>query len=127
MTKSLNQVVRGYNLEEQLGWGEDGFKCLKKFVNKAIKNHLDTTKCQSQQNCKVLITVCDLATAKFPDLDGFTNCWPIFDLIQMHLKYLSSRAQQKWKMSAESSSNAVKSKKRRARSLKSKSPRPSKK
>ncbi|KAI6038370.1 hypothetical protein EDC04DRAFT_3141533 [Pisolithus marmoratus] len=27
----------GYNLEEQLGWGEDSFKCLKKFVNKAIK------------------------------------------------------------------------------------------
>ncbi|KAI6017428.1 hypothetical protein EDC04DRAFT_2943374 [Pisolithus marmoratus] len=73
----------GYNLEEQLGWGEDSFKRLKKFVNKAIKNHLDTTKCQSQQNHKALITVCDLATAEFPDLDGFANCWPIFDLIQM--------------------------------------------
>ncbi|KAI5986291.1 hypothetical protein EDC04DRAFT_2999521 [Pisolithus marmoratus] len=64
---------RGYNLEEQLGWGEDGFKRLKKFVNKAIKNHLDTTKCRSQQNRKALITVCDLATAEFPDLDGFAN------------------------------------------------------
>ncbi|KAI5980486.1 hypothetical protein EDC04DRAFT_3035238 [Pisolithus marmoratus] len=117
----------GYNLEEQLGWGEDSFKRLKKFVNKAIKNHLDTTKCQSQQNCKVLITVCDLATAEFPHLDGFANRWPIFDLIQMRLKYLSSRARQKRKMSAESSSDAVKSEKRRARLPKSKSPRPSKK
>ncbi|KAI6022106.1 hypothetical protein EDC04DRAFT_2900919 [Pisolithus marmoratus] len=117
----------GYNLEEQLGWGEDGFKCLKKFVNKAIKKNLDTTKCRSQQNCKVLVTVCDLATAEFPDLDSFANCWPIFDLIQMHLKYLSSRAQQKRKMSTESPSNAVKSEKRRARLPKSKSPGPSKK
>ncbi|KAI6039484.1 hypothetical protein EDC04DRAFT_2603147 [Pisolithus marmoratus] len=117
----------GYNLEEQLGWGEDGFKCLKKSVNKAIKNHLDTTKCRSQQNRKALITVCDLATAKFPDLDGFANRWPIFDLIQMRLKYLSSRAWQKRKMSAESSSNAAKSEKRRARSPKLKSPGPSKK
>ncbi|KAI6039384.1 hypothetical protein EDC04DRAFT_3140905 [Pisolithus marmoratus] len=115
----------GYNLEEQLGWGEDGFKRLKKFVNKAIKNHLDTTKCRSQHNRKALITVCDLS--EFPDLDGFANHWPIFDLIQMCLKYLSSRARQKRKMSTESSSDAAKSEKRRARSPKSKSPGPSKK
>ncbi|KAI5994380.1 hypothetical protein EDD15DRAFT_2107035, partial [Pisolithus albus] len=85
----------GYNLEEQLSWGEDGFKSLKRFVNKVIKKHLDTTKCRSRQDRKALNTVCELATAAFPDLDSFQNCWPVLDLIQMHLKYLSSRARQK--------------------------------
>ncbi|KAI6111348.1 hypothetical protein F5141DRAFT_1063648 [Pisolithus sp. B1] len=63
--------LSGYNLEEQLSWGDDSFKCLK--------------------DCKAL----DTAIAEFPDLGTFENCWPILDLVQMHLKYLSSRAWQK--------------------------------
>ncbi|KAI6110324.1 hypothetical protein EDD16DRAFT_1711040 [Pisolithus croceorrhizus] len=90
-----SELGESYNLEEQLSWGDDSFKCLKWFVNKAIKKHLDITKCQSQQDCKALDTVCDLAIAEFPDLGTFENCWPILDLVQMHLKYLSSRAWQK--------------------------------
>ncbi|KAI6013879.1 hypothetical protein EDC04DRAFT_2609121 [Pisolithus marmoratus] len=46
----------GYNLEEQLNWGADSFKSLK--------------------DCKVLDTVCDLATAKFPDLESFEKYAP---------------------------------------------------
>ncbi|KAI6160494.1 hypothetical protein EDD17DRAFT_1760883 [Pisolithus thermaeus] len=109
----------GYNLEDQLGWGEDGFKNLK-FVNKAIKKHLDTTKCRSQQDRQALDIVCNLVTAKFPDMDSFENCWPILDLIQMHLKYLSSRAQQKRRISG-SSSRAAKGEKSRGKLPKSKS------
>ncbi|KAI6112804.1 hypothetical protein F5141DRAFT_1214119 [Pisolithus sp. B1] len=82
-------------LEEQLSWGEDSFKSLKRFVNKAIKKHLDITKCRSQQDHKALDTVCDLAIAEFPDLGTFENCWPVLDLVQMRLKYLSSRVWQK--------------------------------
>ncbi|KAI6111447.1 hypothetical protein F5141DRAFT_960105, partial [Pisolithus sp. B1] len=85
----------GYNLEEQLSWGEDSFKSLKQFVNKAIKKHLDITKCQSQQDRKALDTVCDLAIAEFLDLGTFENCWPVLNLVQMCLKYLSSRVWQK--------------------------------
>ncbi|KAI6043422.1 hypothetical protein EDC04DRAFT_2600281 [Pisolithus marmoratus] len=101
----------GYNLEEQLNWGADSFKSLKQFVNKAIRKHLDTTKCQSQQDHKVLDTVCDLHTqamAKFPDLESFEKCWPVLDLIQMCLKYLSSRAQLKKRINTDSSSEAAK-------------------
>ncbi|KAI5999631.1 hypothetical protein EDD15DRAFT_2193672 [Pisolithus albus] len=116
----------GYNLEDQLGWGEDGFKSLKRFVNKAIKKHLDTTKCRSQQDRQALDTVCDLVTAEFPDMDSFENCWPVLDLIQMRLKYLSSRARQKQKI-GESSSGAARGEKRTEKSPKSKSPAPSKK
>ncbi|KAI6013657.1 hypothetical protein PISMIDRAFT_19400 [Pisolithus microcarpus 441] len=116
----------GYNLEDQLGWGEDGFKSLKRFVNKAIKKQLDTTKCRSQQDRQALDTVCNLVTAEFPDMDSFENCWPVLNLIQMRLKYLSSRAQQK-KRIGDSSNGAVKGEKRREKSPKSKSPAPSKK
>ncbi|KAI6107826.1 hypothetical protein EDD16DRAFT_1523106 [Pisolithus croceorrhizus] len=79
----------GYNLEDQLGWGEDCFKNLK-------------------------------VTAEFPDMDSFENCWPVLDLIQMHLKYLSSRARQKRRISG-SSSRAAKGEKSRGKSPKSKS------
>ncbi|KAI6024031.1 hypothetical protein BKA83DRAFT_4125420 [Pisolithus microcarpus] len=116
-----------YNLEEQLSWGEDSFKSLKWFVNKVIKKHLDTTKCQSWQDCKALNTVCELATATFPDLDSFQDCWPILNLIQMHLKYLSLRAQQKQRIGTDSLSEVAKGEKRRDKLPKSKSPMPSKK
>ncbi|KIJ05246.1 hypothetical protein PAXINDRAFT_159113, partial [Paxillus involutus ATCC 200175] len=49
----------GYNLEEQLGWGEDNFKTLKRFVNKAIKKHLDVKKCRAVQDRKALEAVQD--------------------------------------------------------------------
>ncbi|KAI6094164.1 hypothetical protein EV401DRAFT_1896428 [Pisolithus croceorrhizus] len=71
---------RGYNLEEQLGWGDDGFKSLK-------------------------------AVAEFPDLSTFKNCWSVLNLIQMHLKYLSSRAWQE-KRITDGLSEAVKGGKR---------------
>ncbi|KAI6006164.1 hypothetical protein EDC04DRAFT_2611547 [Pisolithus marmoratus] len=117
----------GYNLEEQLNWGADSFKSLKQFVNKAIRKHLDTTKCQSQQDCKVLDTVCDLATAKFPDLESFEKCWPVLNLIQMCLKYLSLRAQLKKRINTDSLSEAAKGEKRKDGWPKLKSPMPSKK
>ncbi|KAI6168538.1 hypothetical protein EDD17DRAFT_1503361 [Pisolithus thermaeus] len=71
---------KGYNLEEQLGWGDDGFKSLK-------------------------------AVAEFPDLSTFKNCWSVLNLIQMHLKYLSSRAWQE-KRITDGLSEAVKGGKR---------------
>ncbi|KAG6373935.1 hypothetical protein JVT61DRAFT_6097 [Boletus reticuloceps] len=109
----------GYNLEEKLGWGEDGFKELKnlhneqKFVNKAIRCHLDVTKCRSLQDRQALdsvkykvsqTTYCQWrnhtywslqALERFPDLIDFENCWPVFDLIQLRLKYTSSQCRQR--------------------------------
>ncbi|KAI6017357.1 hypothetical protein BKA83DRAFT_18549 [Pisolithus microcarpus] len=61
----------GYNLEDQLGWGKDGFKKL-----------------------KALETVSKVAIAEFPDLDDFEDCWPVQDLVQLQLKYLSFKARQ---------------------------------
>ncbi|KIK75538.1 hypothetical protein PAXRUDRAFT_172546 [Paxillus rubicundulus Ve08.2h10] len=39
----------GYNLEAQLAWNATSFSKLRKFVHCSIKQHLDTTKCKSQQ------------------------------------------------------------------------------
>ncbi|KAI5992125.1 hypothetical protein EDD15DRAFT_2197148 [Pisolithus albus] len=86
----------GYNLEEQLGWGDSGFKSLK-------------------------------AIAEFPDLSTFENCWPVLDLIQMRLKYLSSRARQEKRIADGSNEVAKGGKSIRGRSSKSKSPAPLKK
>ncbi|KAI6007485.1 hypothetical protein EDC04DRAFT_2582839 [Pisolithus marmoratus] len=87
----------GYNLKDQLGWGEDGFTKLKRFVKKAVKKHLDPTRCQSLQDCKALEAVSKMAIAEFPNLDDFDECWPVQDLVQLQLKYLSFRAwQQQW-------------------------------
>ncbi|KAI6021157.1 hypothetical protein EDC04DRAFT_2901414 [Pisolithus marmoratus] len=84
----------GYNLKDQLGWGEDGFKKLKRFIKKAVKKHLDPMRCRSLQDRKALETVSKMAIAEFPDLDDFNKCWPVQDLVQLQLKYLSFRAWQ---------------------------------
>ncbi|KAI6139081.1 hypothetical protein EDD17DRAFT_1516719 [Pisolithus thermaeus] len=82
----------GYNLEDQLGWGKSGFKNLKRFMKKAVKKHLDPTKCRSLQNCKVLETVSKAAIAEFPNLDDFEECWSVQDFVLLQLKYSSLKA-----------------------------------
>ncbi|KAI6025368.1 hypothetical protein BKA83DRAFT_4479434 [Pisolithus microcarpus] len=83
---------RSYNLEDQLGWGKDGFGNLKRFIKKtAKKKHLEPTKCWSLQDHQALETVNKTAIAEFPDLDDF-ECWPVQDLVQLQLKYSSFRA-----------------------------------
>ncbi|KAI6105952.1 hypothetical protein EDD16DRAFT_1524279 [Pisolithus croceorrhizus] len=77
----------GYNLEDQLGWGKDSFKKLQ-FIKKAVKKHLDTTKCRSLQDHKALETVNKMTVAQFPDLDDFEECWLVQDLVQLQLNGL---------------------------------------
>lgn len=81
---------------------------LKKFTHNLIDEHLDTTKCASAQNIALLKLVCDKvsmiiciqpyaelfpqAQGTFPDLENYSNCWPVSDIVMMRLKYTSSRA-----------------------------------
>ncbi|KAI6140714.1 hypothetical protein EDD17DRAFT_1417834, partial [Pisolithus thermaeus] len=80
----------GYNLEDQLGWGRDGFKNLKRFMKKAVRKHLDPTKCRSLQNRRALETMNKTVSngrgTEFPDLDDFEGCWPVQDLVLLQLK-----------------------------------------
>ncbi|KIM57177.1 hypothetical protein SCLCIDRAFT_29021 [Scleroderma citrinum Foug A] len=81
----------GYNLQDQLGWSNEEFKTMKRFVHKEIKKRLDLTKCRSLQERKAMEVIRDLAITKFPDLNDFEDCWPVLDLIQLRLKYTLSK------------------------------------
>ncbi|KAF8120037.1 hypothetical protein EV363DRAFT_1158895 [Boletus edulis] len=82
----------GYTLETALGWNNNVYSKFKKSVHGLIDEHLDVTKCASVQKSALLKLVKDKVTDQFPDLDNYTDCWPVNDLIMMRLKYTSSRA-----------------------------------
>jgi len=84
----------------------------KKYMQKLIENHLDTTKCASAQSAALLKVVCNKVTAaislgfandlivyqaldEFPDLENYSNSWPASDMIMTRLKYTSGRARRK--------------------------------
>ncbi|KIJ65078.1 hypothetical protein HYDPIDRAFT_167379 [Hydnomerulius pinastri MD-312] len=81
----------GYTLETALGWNQKSYSKFKNFMHSLIDEHLDVTKCASAQNTTLLKLVRDKAADKFPDLDNYSNCWPVNDIIMMRLKYTSSR------------------------------------
>ncbi|KIM51282.1 hypothetical protein SCLCIDRAFT_143610 [Scleroderma citrinum Foug A] len=83
----------GYNLKAQLAWNPATFLKLKKFVHRSVKNHLDATQCKSHQRESAILLVIQEASKVFLDLDDYHGCWPVHDLMQMHLKYTSGRAQ----------------------------------
>ncbi|KAI6167170.1 hypothetical protein EDD17DRAFT_1752546 [Pisolithus thermaeus] len=63
----------------------------KKLTHCLVDEHLDTAKCASAQNPTLLKVMHDKAMAAFPDLENYSNCWPVTDMVMMHLKYTSSR------------------------------------
>ncbi|KAG2342306.1 hypothetical protein BDR05DRAFT_1000944 [Suillus weaverae] len=77
----------GYTLHEVLDWNP---KLYSKF-----KDHLDMTKCASAQSPALLNIVRDKALNSFPDLENYSNLWPVNDIIMTRLKYTSGRARRK--------------------------------
>ncbi|KAI6095614.1 hypothetical protein EDD16DRAFT_1719419 [Pisolithus croceorrhizus] len=82
----------GYTLETALDWNQKAYSKFKKHIHALIDEHLDTTKCLSAQDPALLRVVRQKAIDKFPDLEDYSNCWPVNDMIMMRLKYTSSRA-----------------------------------
>ncbi|KAG2053386.1 hypothetical protein BDR06DRAFT_1008779 [Suillus hirtellus] len=82
----------GYTLREALDWNPKSYAKFKRSMHSLINNHLDTTKCASAQSPMLLEVMCGKALDNFPDLDNYTNLWPVNDLIMTHLKYTSGRA-----------------------------------
>ncbi|KAI6162922.1 hypothetical protein EDD17DRAFT_1756951 [Pisolithus thermaeus] len=82
----------GYTLETALDWNAGVYAKFKKHMHRLIEEHLDTTKCASAQNPALLKVICEKAMDAFPDLENYSNCWPVTDMIMMRLKYTSSRA-----------------------------------
>ncbi|KAG6370125.1 hypothetical protein JVT61DRAFT_12425 [Boletus reticuloceps] len=71
----------GYNLEEQIGWGETEFKNLKCLAHKLIKKHLDVSQSRTAQSLSAIKTVKQQMLKAYPMLDSFESCWPVDDLI----------------------------------------------
>ncbi|KAG1892292.1 hypothetical protein F4604DRAFT_1672344 [Suillus subluteus] len=85
----------GYTLYEALDWNPKAYAKCKKCMHRLIDDHLDTSKCASAQSPAVLQTVRNKALDEFPDLENYSNLWPVNDMMMTHLKYTSSRARQK--------------------------------
>ncbi|KAI6159860.1 hypothetical protein EDD17DRAFT_1761915 [Pisolithus thermaeus] len=83
-----------YTLETALDWNQKAYSKFKKHMHALINEHLDTMKCLSAQDPALLKVVRQKAVDKFPDLEDYSNCWPVNDIIMMRLKYTSSRARQ---------------------------------
>ncbi|KAI6149010.1 hypothetical protein EDD17DRAFT_1766636 [Pisolithus thermaeus] len=70
----------GYNLETALDWNHAVYLKFKKLTHRLVDEHLDTAKCASTQNPTLLKVVHDKATAAFPDLENYSNCWLVTDM-----------------------------------------------
>ncbi|KAI6117066.1 hypothetical protein EDD16DRAFT_1520257 [Pisolithus croceorrhizus] len=76
--------------EERMGSSDDKSPQARKAHAALINEHLDTTKCLSAQDPALLKVVHQKAVDKFLDLEDYSNCWPVNDIIMMQLKYTSS-------------------------------------
>ncbi|KAG1761660.1 hypothetical protein EDD22DRAFT_953845 [Suillus occidentalis] len=85
----------GYTLYKALDWNPKAYGKFKKYMHGLIDDHLDTTKCASTQSPILLKAVCDKALDEFPDLENYSNLWPVSDMIMTCLKYTSSHTQRK--------------------------------
>ncbi|KAG1762223.1 hypothetical protein EDD22DRAFT_953301 [Suillus occidentalis] len=85
----------GYTLHEVLDWNPKLYSKFKKNMHQLIENHLDMTKCASAQSPALLNIVRDKALNSFPDLDNYSNLWPVNDIIMTRLKYTLGHARRK--------------------------------
>ncbi|KIN97484.1 hypothetical protein M404DRAFT_72020, partial [Pisolithus tinctorius Marx 270] len=71
----------GYTLETELNWNWKVYSKFKKYMHALIDEHLDTKKCLSAQDPDLLKVVCQKAVDKFPDLEDYSNYWPVNNMI----------------------------------------------
>lgn len=101
-----------------------------KYVHKLVDDHLDITKCyqrQPENMCKVIrnavgcllrllyrgffLMLLIKAIDEFPQLQRYEVCWPVNDLIMMHLKNTSRREKLKAAKVTEARKNTSRSSK----------------
>ncbi|KAJ7136515.1 hypothetical protein C8R43DRAFT_1132431 [Mycena crocata] len=85
----------GYNiavyLQTKHGWKEEEVKAVKEKVQALAKDKLDINLCYTKQKTYGIERVCKEAEVKkeYPIARGFDNCWPIRDMLKVHLKNTS--------------------------------------
>ncbi|KAG8218918.1 hypothetical protein J3R82DRAFT_4619, partial [Butyriboletus roseoflavus] len=74
---------------------------LQKFVHRVIKKYLDETICRSMQSHNAVENVKETVLSHYSELKDFQNAWLVFDLIQLRLKYTSSKGRYKERIGVE--------------------------
>ncbi|KAI5995800.1 hypothetical protein F5J12DRAFT_785569 [Pisolithus orientalis] len=71
-------------------------KTWQQVIHTAVKKYLNMTKSRSYQDSEAVQKVTGIARQWSLWLEDYEHCWPILDMIHLHLKYLSSRHWQRW-------------------------------
>ncbi|KAG2092397.1 hypothetical protein BD769DRAFT_1679124 [Suillus cothurnatus] len=85
----------GYTLCKALDWSPKAYSKFKNSMHHLIEEHLNTSKCASSQSPILLKTMRNKAVDAFPNLENYSEFWPVNDMIMMRLKYTSGHARQK--------------------------------
>ncbi|KAG1738161.1 uncharacterized protein EDB91DRAFT_1249483 [Suillus paluster] len=85
----------GYTLYDALNWSPKEYAKFKKFMYDVISKDLTMTQCTSAQSPAQLEVVWNKAIDKFPDLENYSDLWPVNDIILTRLKYMSRHVMQK--------------------------------
>ncbi|KAJ3764646.1 hypothetical protein FB446DRAFT_795902 [Lentinula raphanica] len=89
--KPLGEVDKpsrgGYNLRITLGWADDRFNDVEKFIKEAIEKKLDTTQSFDQQPLSDLKEVREQAVRRYPFLNEYLGNWVVDDFIKRDLKH----------------------------------------
>ncbi|KAJ6578131.1 hypothetical protein B0H19DRAFT_1062668 [Mycena capillaripes] len=83
----------GYGLEAHLvdncEWTKSQFKEVQAEVHQLAAQKLDVTACYQKQNKHTIQHICDEVKKNHPIARGFDGCWPIRDMLMVHLKNTS--------------------------------------
>ncbi|KIK36422.1 hypothetical protein CY34DRAFT_35959, partial [Suillus luteus UH-Slu-Lm8-n1] len=81
----------GYTLCKALDWNLKAFAKILSLYHYFIEKHLDMTKYALVQSSMLLKVMCGKMLNSFPDLENYSDLWPVNDMIMTHLKYMSGR------------------------------------
>ncbi|KAK0447560.1 hypothetical protein EV421DRAFT_1733426 [Armillaria borealis] len=83
----------GYSMEKKLvnecGWSKEEFERITAEVHALAKTHLDTAVCYKRQADYKVARICKQMIEKHEMLKPFVQCWPIRDMLKLHLKTTS--------------------------------------
>ncbi|KAJ4489576.1 hypothetical protein C8J55DRAFT_486789 [Lentinula edodes] len=84
----VGQPTRGgYNLRIKLGWADDRFDDVEKFINEIVGRKLDATQTFDQQLLSDIKELGDIAVRRYPFLNEYRGNWVVHDFVKCNLKH----------------------------------------
>ncbi|KAJ3859656.1 hypothetical protein EV359DRAFT_86170 [Lentinula novae-zelandiae] len=88
LSGEVGQPTRGgYNLCIKLGWADDRFDDVEKFINEIVGRKLDATQRFDQQSLSDIKELGDMAIRRYPFLNEYRGNWVVHDFIKCNLKH----------------------------------------